>query len=62
MKEYKGYENTSHVDIQSPFTHGLNAITDCWILSKGHTIIRPASGLSFFSVLLNPNINTINID
>lgn len=62
MKSYKGYINTSDVPEQNPYLHGLNAIIDCYLLSYGKTIIRQCSGFSFFSILLNPYIETINID
>jgi len=62
MKSYKGYTNTSSVLEQNPYLHGLNAIIDCYLLSYGKVIIRQCSGFSFFSILLNPHIETINID
>lgn len=47
---------------QSPYETGLQAIIDCWILSGGSTIIKIFSGLGFFSTLINPEINIINLD
>ena len=47
---------------QSPYEMGVQALIDSYLLSGGDVIIRPNSGLSFFSVLLNPNIEVINID
>lgn len=62
MKSYKNIINDSLIEEQSPYFHGLNAIVDSYILSYGKKIVRQCSGLSFFSILLNPNIEVINID
>ena len=47
---------------KNPYEIGLDAIVDTYLLSKGETIIRNCSGLSFYSIILNPQINIINID
>ena len=46
----------------TPYESGLYAIIDCWLLSGGETLIKHFSGMSFFSTLINPKIDVINID
>jgi hypothetical protein len=62
MKSYKTDINKCDSPTQSPYQHGLNAIVDCHLLSQGKYIVRQCSGFSFFSILLNPEINVINVD
>ncbi len=45
-----------HYAAKSPYQHGLEAVMDCLLLSKGDYLIRTTSNLSKWSMFFNPEI------
>ena len=44
------------VDDGHELREGLDAVVDCLLLSRAHTLIRTASNLSLCSTLFNPSL------
>ena len=51
-----------HIGQKSPYQHGLEAIIDMVLLSKGDILIRTISQLNSWSTFLNPDLTVIDLN